>query len=118
MSNPFCHIELTTSNVGGAVEFYKAIFDWKITGATGMDYELIDTGKQPGGGIMAKPSEHVPTAWTVYVQVDSIEDILVKVVDAGGKIHYPRTEIPQIGWFAIIADPQGGVIGLFETFKE
>jgi predicted enzyme related to lactoylglutathione lyase len=118
MTNSFCHIELTTSNVDGAINFYKNIFDWKITKMTGMDYHGIDTGKPPGGGLMAQPSPQVPVCWTVYVEVSSVEDTLAKVETNKGHILVPKTEIPQIGWFGVFSDPQGGVLGIFESIKK
>jgi hypothetical protein len=118
MANPFCHIELTTSNVAGAIEFYKTIFDWKIEKEPGFeDYYSIQTGQEPGGGIMATPQQGVPTAWCAYVETEDVAATLAKVKGAGGKILYPKSEIPNIGWFAVISDPQGAVLGLFEAKK-
>ena len=91
------------------------IFDWNIDKAPGFEtYHFIDTGKEPGGGIMAPPQEGIPTAWCVYIETADVAATLEKVEKAGGKTLHPKTEIPNIGWFAVIADPQGAVLGLFE----
>jgi predicted enzyme related to lactoylglutathione lyase len=51
----------------------------------------------------------------VYVGVDSIDAALKKVATSGGKVVTPRTPIPGMGAFARISDPEGNVVGLFET---
>jgi predicted enzyme related to lactoylglutathione lyase len=54
MSNPFAHIELTTSDLGKAKKFYKKLFDWKLTDmpmGPGSVYTMIAPGKGPGGGM-------------------------------------------------------------------
>lgn len=115
MGNPFWHIELMTSDVEKAKAFYGQLFDWKLQADEGpMPYTLIDTGTPPGGGLMALPEPGVPVAWTVYVKVDDVEKTLVKVREFGGKVFKEKTEVPDMGWFAIIADPQGGVLGIWQ----
>jgi hypothetical protein len=31
MANPFVHVELNTTDVDQAKEFYRQLFDWKLT---------------------------------------------------------------------------------------
>jgi predicted enzyme related to lactoylglutathione lyase len=117
--NHFCHIELMTADVEKAKAFYGKIFDWKMTTSEGpMPYTNINTGALPTGGMMALPGPNIPVSWTVYVLVDDVEKTLEKVKAQGGKIIKGKMEIPGMCSFAIIADPQGGVIGIWEHKKK
>ncbi len=118
MKNDFCHMELNTDNVGKAKEFYGTLFSWKLEDmdmGEGKMYTMINTGKEPGGGIMQKPMPEAPTAWLVYVQVDKVDAALKKVEKLGGTVVVPRMKIPNMGAFAIIQDPTGGTIGIWEA---
>jgi predicted enzyme related to lactoylglutathione lyase len=115
MGNPFWHIELITSDVGKAKDFYGKVFDWKLNDAPGpMPYTLIDTGEKPGGGMMALPEPNVPVAWMVYVKVDDVAKTVENVKEFGGQIFKDKTEVPGIGWFAVIGDPQGAALGVWQ----
>ena len=116
MANTFCHIELTTGNLGAAKEFYGSLFDWKLDDMDMGDgsYTTIDTGEEPGGGMMTTPAPEVPTAWMVYVRVADVAAAAARAEELGGQVHMGKTPIPGHGFFAMIADPTGGVIGVWE----
>lgn len=115
MAAPFVHIELATDDVPKAKEFYRALFGWKIQDLPGQDYAIIDTGKEPGGGLFQRP-EGAPAGWTVYVGIPDANEALAKVRALGGKVLRERTEIsPEWGAFAVIQDPTGAVICLHEA---
>ena len=107
MGNPVVHFEFMVSDVAKSKEFYGKIFDWKFEhhDEGGMDYTMIDTGKEPGGGMMKKPDEAPMFALSQYFQVDDIDATLAKVVEAGGKPGIPKMEIPDMGWWAMFFDP-------------
>lgn len=105
MGNPLVHFEFMVSDVKKSKEFYGMVFDWKFEKDQSMDYLMIDTGKEPGGGMMKKPDDTPMFALTQYFEVDSIEETMVKVVEAGGKPAIPKMEIPNIGWWAMFFDP-------------
>ena len=116
MTNKFCHIELTTGDVAAARDFYGNLFDWKLEDMPMGDdsYTMFTTGEEPGGGIMASPAPGVPTAWMVYVQVEDVAAAVTRAKELGGTVHVDKTPIPDLGFFAMIADPTGGVIGVWE----
>ncbi len=121
MPNIFCHVELATDKPEDAKKFYAKMFDWKFGDMPmpgGAIYHGFETGSQECcGGIYKKPTKKDKTAWTAYVLVGNVARALLKVETLGGKIIVPRTEIPGLGWYAIIADPTGGTMGLFEPKK-
>ena len=117
MANPFVHIELTTDNLGKAKEFYGQLFSWKLEDTPMPDgtYTMVKAEGGPGGGMMNKPSPEVPTAWLPYVQVDSVDATVAKAKKLGARIMKDKTPIPEMGAFAILLDPTGGAIGVFEN---
>jgi len=115
MPNPFCHVEISTADLKKAGEFYSQLFEWKINPwGESQNYSMIDTGKEPGGGLMkvdrVTPGEGV----IVHVQVEDVAKMLLKVQELGGKIIKEKTEIPDIGWFGLFTDLDGNIIGLFQ----
>ena len=116
MGNPFCWVELTTHNVDGAREFYSKLFDWQVNpfDMPGGTYQVIDTGSEPGGGIVGLPEPGIQTGWTQYIQVDDIQDSCAKVSELGGKVWKGPFEVPEVGRLAIVCDPQGAFFGLWQ----
>jgi predicted enzyme related to lactoylglutathione lyase len=55
--------------------------------------------------------------WKSYVTVDNIDETAKMAESLGGKICLPPTDIPEVGRFAIIVDPQGGVIAAISYLK-
>jgi len=114
MANSLCHFELMSGDVERSKEFYGAVFDWKFDNASMPGYTLVDTGHEPAGGIFAKPSEKSAACMNAYFKVENIEQSLKIVVQHGGKILVPKTQIPHVGHFAMFADPDGVAIGIMQ----
>ena len=72
MANPFVHIELATTDVAKAKEFYSKLFDWKLEDIPGADYTFINVGEGTGGGIMKTVQPDSPSYWMAYVLVDDV----------------------------------------------
>ena len=117
MGNSFCHVELMTEDDKKAVEFYKKMFAWKFKKLSvdeETDYYVLDTGKEPGGGIMKLPAPDAPNTWNVYIQVADVAAHVKKAKKLGATVDVGKTEIPGFGWFAILTDPQGAVFGIWQ----
>jgi predicted enzyme related to lactoylglutathione lyase len=78
----------------------------------GMTYTLVKVGGTDVGGIMATPPEAqgMPPMWGVYVTVDNVDATAKTAEKLGVKILVPPTDIPDVGRFCVIQDPQGAVI--------
>jgi uncharacterized protein YciI len=74
-----------------------------------MDYALIETGREVGGGITSTQDE---PGVVVYIAVPDLQATLDKAVAMGGTEVVPVTEIPGMVTFAMLADPHGTVIGI------
>ena len=74
MANPFVHVELNTTDVTKAKNFYGKLFGWKLEDVEmdGGAYTMIKVGEGTGGGIIKHPVPGAPSAWLAYVQVDDI----------------------------------------------
>ena len=118
MPNPFCHVELATTNAKKARAFYSKLFRWKLEDmpneAAGGTYTMIDVGDGTGGGIMSQMMPDAPSAWMPYVLVKDIDVSTKKAKKLGAKICKGVTKIEGMGWLSIIVDPTGAMIGLWE----
>jgi predicted enzyme related to lactoylglutathione lyase len=116
----FVWYELMTTDTKAAEAFYTAVVGWtaKDSGMPGMAYTILWAGDATIAGLMALPDEvrkmGAPPAWSGYIAVDDVDAAVEKVKRLGGMIHMPPTDIPQVGRFAVAADPQGAV---FLPFK-
>lgn len=121
MANPFVHVELRTDDVAKAKAFYSSLFDWKLQDVPmgAESYTTIDVGGSgTGGGMMKNPVSGAPAAWMAYVDVDDVADATKKARSLGGNVVVDVTEIPGYGSFSVIADPTGGILGLWTAAKQ
>ena len=109
----FSWTELMTTDVGAAKRFYAELLGWEMEDAPmpGMTYTTVKVAGQEVGGIMARPpeAEGVPPVWATYITVDDVDATAQKATELGGAVHVPPTDIPKVGRFSVIADPQGAV---------
>jgi len=117
MANPFVHAELCTNDVGKAKAFYGKLFDWALEDMPMPDgtYTIVKVGEGTGGGIMKNPMPGAPSFWMPYVLVDDIDAMTKKVKAQGGTVMKDKTEVKDMGWFAIITDPTGAMLGIWKT---
>jgi len=117
--HPIVHIEIPAHNTKAASQFYADVFGWKITTDPNFDYHMFSAEGGPGGGfvnigemggVTYKQGELM-----VYIGTDDIEASLAAVEKHGGKIVLPKTEIPQVGWFAFFTDPAGNRVALYKV---
>ncbi len=112
-----CHIEWSSTDLERTKSFLSGLFGWKFQ-PFGEEYVLFSPPEGPGGGI-AKVDEVKPgESPSVYVEVDEIEPYLERAKELGGGVRVRKTEIPNTGWWALITDPDGGPIGLFQGAPE
>src|SRR5262245_11039351 len=119
MANPFVHVELNTSDVVKAKDFYGKLFDWKLEDipTEGGTYTLIHVGEGTGGGMMKQMIPGAPSSWLAYVGVDDIAAATKKAKSLGATIMKDVTEVKEFGWFSIITDPTGAVLAFWKPKK-
>jgi hypothetical protein len=117
-ANRFVWYELMTTDVAAARAFYGRVVGWQARAADvpGVAYTLLSAGGADVGGMMALPPEAAgaPPAWIGYVGVADVDAMSRRFAAAGGAVHRAPAEIPGVGRFAVVADPQGAVLALFQ----
>ena len=112
----WCHIEIPTADLEKSKEFYGEVFGWKFTDVDmgGHTYSLYDTGGGGIGGGLWNPPEGIPRQPINYIDVEEIEPIVAAAEQRGGKVLLPMQEIPNTGWFSLLQDPAGNVLGIWK----
>lgn len=116
----FVWCELMTTDMAAATDFYSRVIGWeaKDSGATHMQYTLLNAGSAGVGGVMELPQavreNGGQPCWTGYIWADDVDATAARVQAAGGQVHKPASDIPNVGRFAVVADPQGAVFTLFK----
>ena len=114
--------ELMTNDVDKAGAFYTKLFGYAAdTQKMGdVNYTSFMNGDRPAAGMMAitpEMGEGIPPHWGIYLAVDDCDATLAKAESLGGRVIAPANEIPEVGRFAVIADPQGAVFGIIKLLK-
>ncbi|WP_421997956.1 VOC family protein [Reyranella sp.] len=123
MANAFVWYELMTTDTKAAESFYSKVVGWKSgdSGQPGLDYTLFLADTQPMAGLMKLTPKDceagVRPGWVGYVGVEDVDAHADRAGKAGGALHVPPTDIPNVGRFAVIGDPQGAVICLFKPLE-
>jgi len=107
-----CWVELACKDSKRAKQFYPNILGWKVQPGDMPDFEYTEwlVDGQPFGGMMEMTEEwgDIAPHWMLYFTVADCDATAVKAAKLGGKICVPPTNIPKVGRFAVINDPQGG----------
>ncbi len=111
----FSWAELMTTDPEAAKSFYSKLFGWSMKDMPmeGMTYTVLGPSpEQQMGGLMQLPpeSEGCPPHWGVYVTVDDVDSTAETAEALGGKLLVPPRDIPNVGRFCVIQDPQGAVL--------
>jgi predicted enzyme related to lactoylglutathione lyase len=112
--------EFLAKDPKAAIAFYTDLIGWKTQpfpeGAE--DYVMWVGTQGPLGGVMKLPDEAVrmgtPPSWIGHVQVEDVDAAAATVKKLRGTIHKEPTDIPTVGRFAVIGDPQGAAIAVFK----
>jgi len=126
MDHTVVHFEIPADNVEKLKKFYAELFGWKIGKMPGpIDYWTIETVPvdekttplRPGvnGGLYKK--ERPANKPVNYISVESIDKYMEKVKALGGKIVQPKQEVPNVGWIAIVLDPEGNQVAMLQPMQ-
>ena len=112
----FVWYELLTSDPKAAIEFYRDVAGWKPEPWGQEDYTMFVGSQGPLGGVTQLPDAArqmgASPYWQANIEVANVDETVAKVKELGGKI-YITEEVPTVGRFAVIGDPQGAVIAVF-----
>lgn len=107
--------ELATPDMDGSSAFYTQLFGWTVEPFEGSPepYLSIKNGGANAGGIRPLAPSGPPPHWLVYFGVDDLDRALAKVPQLGGTVHAGPIDI-SIAKIAVVADPQGAVLALYD----
>jgi predicted enzyme related to lactoylglutathione lyase len=115
-------IDLATPDPDASKEFYSALFGWDYddqpTGRPGTEYVMASKGGSSAAGMMQLAPEMaaagMPPVWSTYVTVDVVDAVVARVEAAGGTVMRPAMDVTEAGRMAVVADPAGAVICLWQ----
>jgi uncharacterized protein len=120
----FLWYELQTPDVERAKAFYGKVLGWGNQPFEGSDqpYTMFTANSIPVGGVMQLldhlKAAGVPPHWIGYVGCVDVDKTIAQVKKLGAQVHYGPEDIPTVGRFAVIQDPQGAAICLYTPFNE
>jgi predicted enzyme related to lactoylglutathione lyase len=118
-NNRFVWHDLMTTNATKSQDFYCSLFDWQIKEAPmqGSVYRMIMAGPGPIGGIVEE--KNIPVShWMPYIAVADVDAAAKKCNTLGGSTCVPPTDIPNVGRFAVVGDPQKAYFSLYKGLPE
>jgi predicted enzyme related to lactoylglutathione lyase len=124
MSGRVVHFEIPFDDGERARTFYKETFGWQVQEMPEMGYTLVMSGPSGdsgptesgfiNGGMLAREQSAAPGP-VVVIDVDSIDATLSTMEETGGSVVVPKQPVGTMGFTAYVKDPEGNVIGLWET---
>jgi predicted enzyme related to lactoylglutathione lyase len=116
----FVWYELMTTDMDAAEAFYRAVIGWdaQAWGHPDMRYTIMSAGGKPVAGLTTI-SEDARAAggrpgWLGYIYADDVDAATEALHQAGGKVQRQPADIPEVGRFSVVADPQGAMFMLFK----
>lgn len=123
MAGRVVHFEIPYDDGDRARSFYGEVFGWQLSTMPGMGYTLATSGpsgeegpSEPGfinGGMLERQGPI--TSPILVIDVDDIDRALAAVDAGGGKRVIERQPVGDMGFSAYFEDPEGNVVGLWET---
>lgn len=116
----FVWYELMTTDSQAAADFYGKVIGWsaKDAGLADRSYTLLSMGPAMVGGMMDICEEAraagVTPSWSGYIGVDDVQAYVDRIKTQGGALHHGPEDIPDIGRFAVVSDPDGAGFVLFQ----
>src|SRR5438046_2533231 len=97
-----------------AKEFYTSLFGWgtEVFKPGEIDYPMIIVDGQGHGGF-GPAQGGAPPHWYGHVYVEDVDEAARRAEAAGGTILAGPMDIPEVGRFAAVRDPQGAAFSLF-----
>ena len=114
----FCWVDLATTEVDGATDFYGELLGVEAQPAPGDPEETGGYGFFIKDGRMVcgfgpTQREGQPAAWSSYIKVEDADETARKVREAGGEVHFGPIDLPnESGRMAVLQDPTGAFVSI------
>jgi predicted enzyme related to lactoylglutathione lyase len=109
--------DLMTTDPQGAISFYSKVAGWGTQPWEGpTPYTMWTAGPAPIGGVMQMPEGvQAPPHWLGYVSTPSVDATVDAAKKLGASVLHQPTDIPSVGRFAVLADPQGVAFAVYSS---
>lgn len=116
----FVWFELVTDDVEAGLSHYEKVLGWtrRAMPMGDFDYQMIGRGELGHCGVVKPQGADAAGHWTSYIAVDDVDATVARVEGAGGEVRVPATDLPGVGRFALIADPEGATLHVFRPAGE
>lgn len=122
----FVWYELLTTDPEAAQDFYPTVVGWDTEPWEppdgGEPYVMWKTGERPIGGVMQLPDDAVEQGavphWLPYVGTPDVDSTVERAKELGSRVYVEPLDIPTVGRFAVLADPQGAVFAVYTPEME
>lgn len=107
--------ELLTTDTAAAAAFYPKVVPWRTQPSSMPGYTIWMAGQSQVGGLMALPSDAAgtPPHWLIYIGTPNVDATAEHAQRLGARVVKPAADIPNVGRFAVLADPQGATFALY-----
>jgi uncharacterized protein len=110
----FVWYDLKTPDAAGAQAFYSKVAGWGTQQWEELKYTMFTANGVPIGGIVPPgQGDGAPPHWLAHITVPDVDATVKQAASLGGRTVAPATDIPHIGRYAVLADPQGAVFAVF-----
>lgn len=123
LNGQFVWYDLMTTDVASAKDFYTKAIGWGTQAWEGpMPYTMWTANGTPIGGTVGISDEQaaqgIPPHWMAYVRVADVDAAAAKARSLGGNVLVEPADIPDMGRYAVVSDPQSASIGLYQSADE
>jgi predicted enzyme related to lactoylglutathione lyase len=115
--------DLTVKDAEGVRHFYEEVAEWKSSALEMGGYSDYCMAAQGTGetvaGICHARGENadIPPQWLVYITVRNLPQRVRRCLELGGKVIRSPRQVGEQGSMAVIEDPAGAIVALFEHSK-
>jgi predicted enzyme related to lactoylglutathione lyase len=115
--NSVCWNELGTTDTEKSGEFYSNLFGWtrEPFSDSPVEYTMFKNGDRGAAGMYKiTPEMGFPSHWLIYFAVDDCDAKVQRATELGGSVMTPPDDIPGVGRFAILKDPQSAPFAIIK----
>lgn len=110
--------ELLTTDTKAAAGFFTKLIGWKTRPwPQDPSYAMFFVGKQSVAGLMTLPDDAkamgAPPNWLTYIGTPDVAATVRQVLSLGGRVLKETQQLPSVGSFAVLQDPQGAAFGVY-----
>lgn len=125
MTARFFWYELNTRDRAVALPFFEALFGWTTSiwrpegaPADAPDYTMLHVGGVPFGGVWDLPANvQAPSHFLGHIAVPDVDAARARAEGLGATFPIPTMDVPTVGRFALMIDPEGAVASLYTPLR-